>query len=154
MPWLVPVATTLMSAGGRYLAAKESAKGNKPQPTDYGAGIPAPTQIPQSSMPTYNGNLGAPANSWSGNQMQIPGLAQFLSQQQGQGMPGGLLGMLSGAHQPGAFPPQQGAGEMPRSPSARDGAPQGMSKALGTMNPALMALFSKQGMSGWRPQQQ
>lgn len=47
--------------------------------------------------PQYNGNLGAPQNYWQGNQMQIPGLAAYLAQQQGgaaQPAPQGLTAQM------------------------------------------------------------
>jgi len=34
--------------------------------------------------PQYNGNMGAPANYWQGNQMMIPGLAQGMQGMGGQ----------------------------------------------------------------------
>ena len=56
---------------GRMIAGGSAADG-APQPT-----------------PQYNGNMGAPANYWQGNQMMIPGLAQGMQGMGGQpGQPG------------------------------------------------------------------
>lgn len=47
------------------------------------AGGSAADGAPQPA-PQYNGNMGAPANYWQGNQMMIPGLAQGMQGMGGQ----------------------------------------------------------------------
>ena len=73
MPWevIIPAVAQIGSA----LINRSGSKSSGMTKQDFGKSIPAPIPIAQSEMPQFNTNLGAPANVWNGNKMEMPGLA-------------------------------------------------------------------------------